>query len=113
MRSLIQDPVPKLLRIHGLASELEIQEAFMEISYLPLAKPWNPQEAQRLRGVLPPGFSEKNRCFCLDATDGLCLGIGQMPSAIVLQQLYQRLAGYPVYFQALSLEDGYALSESS
>jgi hypothetical protein len=105
MRALVRDPLPRLLRIQRLASDEQMHEAFLEIGCLPPAQPWNPEEVRRLRPVLPPGFAAENRSFCLDATDGLTMGLGQIPSGAVLQQLYERLAGYPIYFQALSLED--------
>jgi hypothetical protein len=105
MRTLITDPVPQWLLMQQMATEEELHQAFLDISYLPFAGPWRPEEIRRLLPVLPPGFAVENQCFGLDYQNGLRLGLAQVPPARVLNEIYTRLTGYPVCFQALSLED--------
>jgi hypothetical protein len=83
-----------------------LHEIFLEISYLTPATPWKPEEVQRLRPALPPGFAEENGCWCLEETKGaIRIGLAQLPSAQALQALHHRLSGYPLYFEALTYAD--------
>ena len=51
-------------------------------------------------------------CYCLDASEqGVRLGLAQLPSPRVLREIHDRLAGYPVFFQALSYSDAIKLRD--
>jgi hypothetical protein len=110
VRSLILDPLPKLLTMQKLVTEEQLHQAFLEICQLPAADPWKAEEVQRLRPVLPPGFAEENGCYLLaEGHGGVRLGLTQMLSAQTLREIHNRLRGYPIFFQALSYADATAL----
>jgi hypothetical protein len=114
MRKVIAAPLPNWLRMQKLISDEQLHQLFLEICYLPPAEPWHPEEVQRLCGVLPPGFAEENGCYCLEEQNGaLRLGLSQMLSPPALLEIYDRLSGYPLYFQALSYADSVALRNLS
>ena len=81
--------------------------------HLPPANPWRPEEAKRLSTVLAPGFAEETGCYCLEESGGAVrLGLAQMPSFAALREIHERLAGYAIFFQALSYEDLRALRQA-
>lgn len=105
-RQLIADPLPRWMLLQRMLTAEQLHHAFIDISYLPPAAPWRAEEVTRLRPVLPPGFAEENGCFCLEEAQGaIRIGLGQLPSQRALLELYDRLAGYPIFFQALSFRD--------
>jgi hypothetical protein len=112
MRELIADPLPTWLLLQKKVTQEQLHQTFLEICYLPPAGPWMPEEVKRLAPVLPPGFAGETGCFCLQETGGaLRLGLTQMPSPKALRDIHQRLAGYPIFFQALNYSDGLAVRQ--
>jgi bacteriophage N4 adsorption protein B len=110
MRKLIADPLPKWLLLHKRISPEQLHQLFVDICNLPLLESWNANEVRRLWPVLPPGFAKETGCYCLDEQQGaLRIGLAQLPSPPALRRLHQRLAGYPVFFQALSYQDAQTL----
>jgi hypothetical protein len=106
MRELIADPLPKWLLLQRKATEEQLHQTFLEICYLPPATEWSPEDVKRLWPVLPPGFANATRCYCLEETRGsIRLGLAQMPSTKALREIHDRLSGYALFFQALSYED--------
>lgn len=106
MRELITDPLPKWLLLQKKATEAQLHQTFVEICYLPPATAWNVEEIKRLWLVLPPGFADETRCYCLEETRRVIrLGLAQMPSTKALREIHDRLSGYALFFQALSYED--------
>jgi len=106
MRQLIADPLPKWLLLQQYLTEEQLHQTFLEICYLPVADSWQSSEVKRLAPALPPGFSEDAGCYCLEESQGaIRLGLSQMPSPQALREIYDRLAGYPLFFQALSYKD--------
>ena len=105
-RELIADPIPKWLLMQNMVTKEQLHTAFLEVANLPVAETWQAEEVKRLLPILPPGFAAENLCFPLQETAGaLRLGLAQMPSEQVLREIYDRLAGYPICFQALTLAD--------
>ncbi len=106
LRGLIADPIPKWLVLQKLVSEEQLHQTFLQTFSLPAAAQWTPEEVQRLAPVLPPLFSAQTACYCLQESNGaIGLGLCQMPSAETLRRIYQRLLGYPIFFQTLDLHD--------
>lgn len=104
-RELVADPLPRWLLLQRRVTVEQLHQVFLETCYLPPAEAWQPEEVRRLSGVLPPGFGEEHGCYCLEESGGaLRLGLTQMPARRALAELYDRLAGYPLCFQALSHE---------
>ena len=105
-RELIADPIPKWLLMQHMVTEEQLHQAFLEVANLPVAETWQEAEVKRLLPILPPGFAVENHCYPLQENNGaLRIGLAQMPSTQVLQDIYDRLAGYPICFQALTLAD--------
>ncbi|MCX6895972.1 MAG: hypothetical protein NTZ16_10840 [Verrucomicrobia bacterium] len=105
-RELIADPIPKWLLMQNMVTEEQLHQAFLEVANLPVAETWQEAEVRRLLPILPPGFAVENHCYPLQESNGaLRIGLAQMPSAQVLQEIYDRLAGYPICFQALTMAD--------
>jgi len=112
LRELIADPIPKWLLLQKVVTEEQLHQAFLQVANLPVAERWQAEEVRRLLPILPPGFAAENLCFPLQEAGGaLRLGLAQMPPAQVLQEIYDRLAGYPICFQALTLADAARLRE--
>ncbi len=112
LRQMIKDPLPTWLRLQALATEEQLYQVFRQICDLPEATSWKAEDVQRLAPALPPGFAKEHACYLLEETAGaLRLGLAQMLSPAALQELYARLAGYPLAFQALSYEDSGSLRE--
>jgi bacteriophage N4 adsorption protein B len=112
LRSIIAEPLPKWLQMQKLLTEEQLYPIFLEISRLPAATGWTPDEVVRLLPVLPSGFPAESGCYCLEATErGVRLGLAQLPSAHTLREIHDRLAGYPVFFQALSYPDAIQLRQ--
>jgi bacteriophage N4 adsorption protein B len=110
MRSLVADPIAKWLLLQKRVTEEQLHQSFLETSYLPLAGPWNSDELARLLPILPPGFSEQHGCYPLKATrENITLGLSQLPSTRTLNDIHDRLFGYPLFFQALSYPDAQVL----
>ena len=104
-RSLITDPVAKWLLLQNLVTVEQLSEAFLEICYLPRAANWREEEVRRLAPVLPPGFSQETGCYCLEESQAAVrLGLAQLPAAGTVRQVYDRLAGCSLFFQALTAE---------
>jgi hypothetical protein len=102
----LADPIPKWLLLQKLVTEEQLHQAFLAVANLPVAEAWQEAEVKRLLPILPPGFAVENHCYPLQETNGnLRIGLAQMPSEQVLREIYDRLAGYPICFQALSLAD--------
>jgi bacteriophage N4 adsorption protein B len=109
-REVIADPLPRWLLLQRTLSAEQLHRAFLDICYLPPATPWTTEEIRRLQPVLPPGFAEEHGCYCLEEAQGaIRMGLAQMPSKAVLNQIYDRLAGYPLFFQALSYAEAFEL----
>ena len=112
LRSIIAEPLPKWLQLQKLITEEQSHQIFLEISQLPAATAWTPEQASRLLPILPPGFPADSGCYCLDASEqGIRLGLAQLPSPRVLREIHDRLAGYPIFFQALSYSDAIKLRD--
>ncbi len=106
LRGLIADPIPKWLVLQKLVSEPQLHQTFLETFSLPAAGQLSTQQAQQLAPVLPPLFSAQTGCYCLQESNGAVdLGLCQMPSPETLRRIYQRLLGYPIFFQALNQHD--------
>jgi adsorption protein B len=104
-RQIIAEPLPRWLQFQRTLSAEQLHQAFLDICYLPPATPWNRDDVGRLHLVLPPGFAEENGCYCLEAQGAVRLGLTQLPSRTALAHIYHRLAGYPIFFQALSYRE--------
>jgi len=103
LRSIVAEPLPGWLLLRKLLTEEQLHQVFLEISQLPPATGWRPEEFVRLLPVLPPGFPAETGCYCLEASEqGLRLGLARLPSPQALREVHDRLAGYPLFFQALS-----------
>ncbi|MFM2082952.1 MAG: Type secretion system protein N-terminal domain, partial [Verrucomicrobiota bacterium] len=112
LRQLITDPIPKWLALQKIVTDEQLHQAFIGVSGLPAADAWNKDDVRRLLPVLPPGFALENDCYPLAETNGaLRLGLAQLPTAPVLAELYDRLGGYPVCFQALTFADAAKLRD--
>jgi bacteriophage N4 adsorption protein B len=112
MRKLITDPLPNWLRMQKFATDEQLHTAFRELSYLPPAEAWQAEEVERLEEVLAPGFALEHGCYCLVESGGaIRIGLSQMPSMRMLQEIQVRLGGYPVIFQALSFEEAVKLGK--
>jgi adsorption protein B len=112
LRTLIADPIPKWLLVQKLVSGEQLHRAFVAIAGLPDAGDWNTGEARRLAVILPPGFACEYRVYPLDEKQGaIRLGLAQMPSLETLHAIYDRLSGYSLCFQALSVADAARLHE--
>jgi hypothetical protein len=110
IRTLITDPISKWLRLQNLVTEARLNETFREICYLPRATPWRAEEVRRLATVLPPGFAEEHGCYCLEESQAAVrLGLAQLPAAATVHQLYDRLVGCSILFEALTLEQAQEL----
>jgi hypothetical protein len=110
MQALIADPVAKWLLMQRLVDERTLHRAFLEASGLPIAGRLQEEEFGLLNSVLPPGFSVEHGCYCLEAGGGhLRIGLAQMPSARVIRRVQERLMGYGLFFQALTLDDAAVL----
>jgi adsorption protein B len=106
LRTLIADPIPKWLLLQKIVTEEQLHKAFLQIANLPVAEPWQEEEVRRLLPVLPPGFCVNHGCYPLQEKNGaIRLGLAQLPSPRVLADLYDRLGGYALCFQALNLAD--------
>ena len=104
-RSLITDPISKWLLLQKLVTEEQLNQAFREMCYLPAATQWRPEEVQRLAPLLPPGFASETGCYCLEESQAAVrLGLAQLPAAETVRQIYDRLAGCSLFFQALTHE---------
>jgi len=111
-RELIADPLPKWLLLQKKVTEEQLHQTFLEICYLPPATLWTAGEVKRLAPALAPGFAEDAGCYCLEERDGAVrLGLAQMPSLRALREVHERLAGYPIFFQALSYTDTLAIRQ--
>jgi len=112
LRSIIAEPLSKWLRLQRRLTEEQLHQIFLEISQLPPAIGWTPDAVVRLLPVLPPGFPADSSCYCLDASEGgVRLGLAQLPSSRTLREIHDRLAGYPIFFQALSHADAIKLRD--
>jgi hypothetical protein len=110
MQALIADPVAKWLLMQRLVDERTLHRAFLEASGLPIAGRLQEEEFGRLNSVLPPGFAVEHGCYCLEEGGGhLRIGLAQMPSARVIRRVQERLMGYGLFFQALTLDDAAVL----
>lgn len=110
LRTIVAEPLPRWLQLQRLLTDEQVHRVFLEIARLPAATAWRPEEVTRLQGVLPPGFSIETGCYCLEASDrGVRLGLAQLPNPHGLRQIHDRLAGHPVFFQALSLAESVRL----
>jgi bacteriophage N4 adsorption protein B len=106
LRTLIADPIPKWMLVQKIVSEEQLHKAFLQIANLPVAEPWEEAEARRLLPILPPGFIANHGCHPLQEKGGaIRLGLTQLPSPQMLAELYDRLGGYALCFQALNLAD--------
>jgi len=106
LRTLIADPIPKWLLLQKIATDEQLHRAFLEIAGLPAAEAWTTEEVRRLLPILPPGFAVEHGCYPLQETGGAVrLGLAQMPSEQVLREIYDRLGGYPLCFEALNFAD--------
>ena len=112
LRQLITDPIPKWLLLQKIVTEEQLHQAFLGVANLPAAEAWKESEVRRLLPILPPNFAVENGCYPLHETDGaIRIGLSQMPTAPVLAELYDRLAGYPLCFQALNFADAGTLRQ--
>jgi len=101
-RSLLTDPISKWLLLHHLVTEQQLNETFREICFLPRATSWRTDEVRRLASVLPPGFAQENGCYCLEESGAAVrLGLAHMPATETVRQIYDRLSGCAIFFQAL------------
>jgi hypothetical protein len=106
LRTLIADPIPRWLLLQKVVTEEQLHKAFLQIANLPVAEPWQAEEARRLLPILPPGFCVANGCYPLEEKNGAVrLGLSQLPSPRILADIYARLGGYALCFQALNLPD--------
>jgi hypothetical protein len=106
LRQLTSDSASKWLVLQRLVSPEQLHQTFLEICNLPLAQSWSQPEMKRLMPIFAPGFAHENACYPLQESNGaIRLGLGQMPSLAVLRQIYNRLAGSPLFFQAVSYAD--------
>jgi adsorption protein B len=111
MRSLVADPLPKWLLLQKKVTYEQLHQTFLETCYLPLARQWSPEEVTRLLPILPPGFGEEYACYPLKATrENITIGLTQLPAARTLREIYDRLFGYPLFFQAVTYADARQLS---
>ena len=110
LRTIVAEPLPRWLLLQRLLTEEQLHRIFLEIARLPAATPWRPEEVTRLLPLLPPGFSNETGCYCLEASErGVRFGLAQLPTSQTLLQIHDRLAGYPIFFQALSLPEAIQL----
>jgi hypothetical protein len=106
LRQLTSDSASKWLVLQQWVSPEQVYLGFIEICKLPVAQAWSRAEMKRLMPIFPPGFAHENACYPLHESNGaLRLGLGQMPSSAALRQIHTRLAGYPLFFQALTYPD--------
>ena len=106
LRQLISDPIPKWLLLQKIVTEEQLHNAFLGVAGLPPAENWQTDEVRRLATILPPGFANENGVYALQETKGaIRLGLSQMPTTGALLDLYDRLGGYSLCFQALNQAD--------
>jgi len=111
-RELMTDPLPHWLLLHQQVTAEQLHQTFLEICYLPPAAAWRPEEVKRVAPALAPRFAEQTGCFCLEESGGAVrLGLAQMPSARALREIHERLAGHPIFFQALTYADATAIRQ--
>ncbi|MFM2293815.1 MAG: putative transrane bacteriophage adsorption protein [Verrucomicrobiota bacterium] len=112
LRQLITDPIPKWLALQKIVTDEQLHQAFIGVSGLPAADAWNKDDVRRLLPILPPGFALENDCYPLAENNGaIRIGLAQLPLASALAELYDRLGGYPICFQALTFADAAKLRE--
>lgn len=110
MRLLVSDPVPVLVKELGMAGDDALHDAFLKLSRLPVAPAHDPAEVERLRPLLPPGFTKLTGCRAISESDGaVTLGLSRLLTARELLTIHERLTGYPIFFQALAFGDAQAL----
>ena len=104
-RSVIADSLHRWLLVEGRVPRQTLHQVFLEMIGLVVAESRRPEYARQFDAVLPPGFAREHGCVCLNHRDGLRIGLSQVPSRATVRRLYERLEGYPIWFQALSWED--------
>ena len=114
LRGLIADPIPHWLLVQKLATEEQLHRAFVTISGLSQAGKWDVAEVRRLNSILPPNFANDYGIYPLEEKNGaIRIGLTQMPVLTTLQSIYERLAGYALCFEAVSLADAKKLRDLS
>lgn len=102
MRGLVTDPMPRWLLLQKLVTEEQLNATFREVCHLPRVTAWKEAEVKRLAALLPPGFATEHACYCLEESGGnIRLGLARLPSAEVVRQIHDRLAGAAICFQSL------------
>ena len=114
LRTLIADPIPKWLLVQKLVTEEQLHQALVAVAGLSPAAEWSEAEARRLAPILPPGFASEYGVYPLAENDGaIRIGLAQLPVLETMQTIYDRLSGYPLSFELLSLADSARLQKLS
>jgi hypothetical protein len=114
LRELTTDSASNWLVLQRSVSEEQLHATFLETSNLAVAQSWNLVDVKRLLPILPPGFSAEHACYPLQSINGsVRLGLGQMPSSSAVRTIYNRLAGYSLFFQALSYADAIEIKKAA